>query len=156
MNKTSVLGIVAFLLGVIYSYQAYNLPKASIGNAWAPIYFPLGLGVLMAIVGVFLMIQGWVKEGIHLNLSKDKFKLSYTVKLIIYTSVISILYAILFDRIGYVLSTTLFMGAILFVVNGYKQWKINLLVSFGFSLIIYLAFSKLLGIILPMTPFISF
>ena len=158
MNRSALTGIIAMLLGVIYTYQAYHLPRATVGNVMAPVYFPLGLGVLMFIFGLSIFIQTWIKAGI-MNASEKqekKWALSYTAKLITFTSVISILYAILFDIIGYVFSTILFLGAMLFVINGVKQWKVNAIVSITFALSIYLVFSKLLGIYLPRIPWIEF
>lgn len=159
MNRSALTGIIAMLLGVVYSYQAYHLPRATVGNVMAPVYFPLGLGVLMFIFGLAIFIQTWIKAGIINGSSEQqgkKWAFSYTAKLITFTSFISILYAILFDIIGYVFSTILFLGAILFVINGVKQWKVNAIVSVTFALTIYIVFSKLLGIYLPRMPWIEF
>jgi len=158
VNRSALTGLIAILLGIIYSYQSYHLPRAAIGKAMAPIYFPLGLGILMVIFGIILFTQTWFKYGIkfHTESTEKKPGLSYTTKLIMFTSTISIIYALLFDVLGYVLSTILFLGTILFVVNGKKQWKVNMLVSISFALAIYLVFSNLLGIVLPKMPFVNF
>lgn len=108
----------------------------------------------MTLFGVVLLIKGLI-ESKNQEAAKNKLSFSYTAKLITYTSIVSIIYALLFERIGYVLSTILFMGAILFVVNQ-KQWKTNLIVSITFSLVIYTVFSKFLGISLPIMPYIEF
>lgn len=158
MNRSVLTGIAAMILGSVYSYQSYQLPRATIGKEMAPLYFPLGLGLLMFIFGMILLIQAWSKGGMKRD-SVDREKsigFSYTAKLITFTSVISIIYALLFDVIGYVFSTILFLGAILFVINGKTQWKVNMIVSISFSLSIYIVFSKFLGIILPKMPFIGF
>jgi len=156
MSKTISTGLVALLFGIIYSFQAFQLPKATVGNALAPLYFPLGLGILMAIFGFILIVQDIMKNGIVIKKTNKTAKISYTAKMITYTSVISILYALIFDKVGYVISTILFMAAILFAINGKKQWKINMIVSISFALIIYISFSKLLGIILPPIPYLEF
>jgi putative tricarboxylic transport membrane protein len=62
------------------------------------------------------------------------------------------LYAAFFDKVGYVISTILFLEGELFLFNGLKNWKVNTMVSVIFSLVIYILFSKLLGVYLPMTP----
>lgn len=74
--------------------------------------------------------------------------------MIAYTCVVSIIYALLFERIGFVFSTFLFMQAVLMVVNGKMKWKTNTMVSAFFSIGIYVVFAKLFGISLPITPFI--
>ena len=158
MNRSVLTGIAAMILGSVYSYQSYQLPRATIGKEMAPLYFPLGLGLLMFIFGMILLIQAWSKGGMKRDAEdrEESIGFSYTAKLITFTSVISILYALLFDVIGYVFSTILFLGAILFVINGKTQWKVNMIVSISFSLSIYIVFSKFLGIILPKMPFIGF
>ncbi|MFV9510367.1 tripartite tricarboxylate transporter TctB family protein [Tepidibacillus sp. LV47] len=157
MNKSIITSIVAMVIGIVYSVQAYQLPRATVGSNMAPIYFPLGLGVFMFVFGMILFIRTVLKEGWKGKESITKEKgISYTAKLITFTSVVSIIYAFIFDLFGYVLSTIFFMGAILFVVNGKKQWKVNIIVSITFSLGIYIIFSKFLGIILPKIPFIEF
>ncbi len=144
------------LIGIVYSIQSYQLPRAAVGNIMAPVYFPLGLGILMFIFGLVVFVQTLVKEGWKDKNTEKQKGISYTTKLITYTSLISVIYALIFDKAGYVLSTIFFLGAILFVVNGKRQWKMNLIISISFSLGIYIIFSKLLGIILPQMPFIEF
>ena len=157
MNKNIISGIAAISMGLIYSIQSYHLPKATIGNPWAPIYFPLGIGILMVVFGSILLIQGLAQRKSHqIDGERKRLSFTYTAKLITYTSAISLIYALIFEPFGYVLSTIFFMGAILSAVNGLKQWKINLIISIGFSLSIYIVFSKFLGIILPPIPFIEF
>ena len=158
MNKTSIVGLFAIIIGIVYGFESYHLPKASIGKEWAPIYFPLGLGVLMVIFGIILFIQGVLNNKKSESDDKIEFKpsFSYSAKLITFTSLISIIYALLFERVGYIIATMIFLGSILFVVNGKKQWITNIIVSVGFSLVIYILFSKFLGISLPKTPYLEF
>lgn len=80
------------------------------------------------------------------------FTLDSNLKKIGLTCLFSILYAILFDKLGYVISTILFLQGVLFLFNGFKKWKTNTVVVLIFSLFIYILFSKLLGVYLPMTP----
>lgn len=155
MNKSALSGLIAFLLGVIYTYQSLQLPKATIGKAWAPIYFPLGLGILMTLFGLILLAQEIKRNGI-LKTNNEHKGISYTAKMIAYTSFISLIYAFLFDEIGYLLSTILFMGAMLNAINGLKKWRMNMIISISFALVIYITFSKFLGIILPPIPYIEF
>ena len=81
-----------------------------------------------------------------------KFTIDSNLKKIGLTCLFSILYALLFDKLGYVISTILFLEGELILFNDLKKWKINTLVAVIFSLFIYILFSKLLGVYLPMTP----
>ena len=153
MSPTLIAGIVSILVGVVYSIQAYSLPRATIGNPMAPVLFPLALGLIMTLCGIVLVVLELKKCGWQFSISKPS--LNYTGKLIAFTCIASIIYAFLFEEIGYVLSTFLFMEAILFAINGKEQWKINTIVSLCFSVGIYVIFSKLLGIVLPMMPILD-
>jgi putative tricarboxylic transport membrane protein len=86
--------------------------------------------------------------------NRDNSKKENTNKMIVLTCLACIIYAILFNRIGYVLSTIVFLEAMLLLFNGKKKWKTNTIVAVVFSVFIYIVFSKLLGVILPVMPFI--
>ncbi|MFZ5969641.1 MAG: tripartite tricarboxylate transporter TctB family protein [Bacillota bacterium] len=153
MNLSALTAIATLAVGIVYSIQSYNLPRATIGNPWAPVIFPLGLGVTMTVFGLILLLQS-VKNGDFKNSQNKEKGLTYTGKLIAFTCTVSIIYAMIFEKAGFVISTILFLGSILFAVNGKDQWKVNTLVAVSFSLGIYIVFSKLLGIILPPLPFL--
>lgn len=136
--------------------MSITLPNASIGNPIEPKIFPLLLGIGTTICGIILTIIEGRKKTAGKETKKENGKgLSHDSKLIIYTCVVALVYALLFEPIGYVLSTILFMGAMLFALNGKEKWKTNIIVSLGFSIGIYILFLKLLGIPLPVMPFIQ-
>ncbi len=158
MNYSALSGVVSVLVGIVYAIQSYNLPRAVIGKPMAPVMFPLGLGVLMIVFGAIQIVRS-VSIGEFAFVSEMKGKkpeLSYTAKIIAFTCSIAVIYALLFNRIGYVFSTIFFLGALLFAINGIQRWKTNLSVSILFSLSIYILFSKVLGLILPRMPYIGF
>ncbi|PRR80576.1 Tripartite tricarboxylate transporter TctB family protein [Clostridium liquoris] len=155
-NLSALSGIVSIILGIVYIIQTLALPRASIGSPMSPLYFPLGLGVSMVVLGIILVVQEALKGGLNGKArQKSDFRLNYTGKLIIFTCIISIIYAILYERAGFIISTIFFLEAILTAINGKDQWKINTIVAVCFSVGIYILFSKILGIILPITPIIN-
>jgi putative tricarboxylic transport membrane protein len=156
VNTGSITGIIAMAFGVIYSILAYNMERPSIGNPLEPMLFPLILGIGVTICGIILFVQEVrKKEQKKVEKSSTKKGISYDTKLIIYTCAVSLIYALLFDEAGYVLSTTFFMGAMLFALNGKQQWKTNIAVALGFSISVYIVFSNFLAIPLPMMPFLE-
>ncbi|MBN2656092.1 MAG: tripartite tricarboxylate transporter TctB family protein [Spirochaetales bacterium] len=151
MNISILSGILALLIGLIYTAMTFLLPDAPIGRPMEPKIFPMTLGFLMIILSSVMLFQEMRKT------KKDErpagtFTIDTNLKNIGLTCLFSILYAILFDKLGYVISTLLFLEGELFLFNGAGKWKINTVVSVVFSLIIYILFSKLLGVYLPMTP----
>jgi putative tricarboxylic transport membrane protein len=154
--KVGVLsGIITIVFGIAYTLMAYNLPKAAIGNPMAPAIFPLILGVIMSILGVCLFVSEVRKHETEMKREgqpESPKGLKRETKLIILTCTAAVAYALLFGKIGYVLSTSLFMGILLFALNGKLKWKSNIVIAVGFSVAIYLIFQKLLNIPLPVIP----
>ncbi|WP_250543369.1 tripartite tricarboxylate transporter TctB family protein, partial [Staphylococcus pseudoxylosus] len=60
-----------------------------------------------------------------------------------------IIYAFIFEPFGFLISTILFLGCIMFLINGYKRWLQNILVTVIFSGIAWYTFSQLLDVSLP-------
>ncbi|MCX7827764.1 MAG: tripartite tricarboxylate transporter TctB family protein [Thermanaerothrix sp.] len=149
MRPNLWVGSAAILIGVVYTIQAFMLPKAMVGNPWAPLYFPIGLGLLMVALGGILVLlevrKGLKPSGgtsmVHFNPS--------SLRLIAGTSAACVVYAAMFERIGFVPSTALFLGAMLFMVNGIKSWKLNLVISAAFTAGAWYTFVKLFQINLP-------
>lgn len=154
MNLSVLAGVFTTILGVFYTIQAVILPEASIGNPLAPKVFPLGVGILIIFFGVTLLVKEIKKSGFKLTVSKNEADKG-NVKLIAYISMICILYGLIFRRLGYVISTIIFLEIILFLFNGKEKWKINTIVAVSFSVLIYVVFSMFLGVTLPPIPFIN-
>ncbi len=145
--------LLFFALGIIYTTATVMLPDASVGRPFEPKIFPLMLGILLIILSLSLMIKEMAalknrKETSH----KEPFYKEVGFRNILLTCGVSVLYALLFDKLGYFLSTVLFLELELILFNSLKNWKINTIVSVVFSLFIYIVFSKVLGVYLPMTP----
>lgn len=159
MNINKLTGITVTAVGAIYTGLAFTLPRASVGKPLDPIIFPLFLGIGMTLCGILMLATtGKEKDAKESKqIKKPTLKgISIDSKLIIFTCVMGILYGILFEPLGYVLSTIIFMGGLLFAINdGLKKWKTNILVAVGFSVVVYVLFSYLLNIPLPMMPFLE-
>lgn len=140
-------GIISIIVGVFYMIGVYLVPVASIGSPYAPIYFPTGLGVGMIVLGIIVLLR-------EKKFSIEKYKSDKTIPMIFKTAVIIIIYALLFNPLGYVLSTMVFMFMMLYLFNGKKNMARTLIVTVLFSVLVYVAFSKILGVYLPVMPFI--
>lgn len=157
MTITTITGIVSILLGVVYTAQAWVLPRATIGNPLGPILFPLILGVGITVLGALLLVQEHLRvKGLPAD---GKASVSFTLtvfgKSIAIVTGFCVLYVVLFERLGYVLSTFLFLGSVLFLFNGKGRWKITLIVATCFSVGVYVLFGSVLGIQLPRMPVIG-
>lgn len=140
--------IFLILLSCSFLIGSFNLPKANLGNPNGPLYFPIGLSVLLLIFSVLYLFQ----ELKTLNKENKKIQQMLsgrTPKLIGLTVLLGVGYSLIFEQIGFLFSTVLFLGALLFVVNGKRKWKANILVTICFSFLSWYAFSVLLGVSLP-------
>lgn len=149
MRPNALVGFTALFLGVVYAIQAFNLPKAMIGNPWAPVYFPIGLGILMAALGLLQVVLEARKGLTNLEgVKRPKFQAS-SLKLIFGAAALCVLYAIIFERLGFIISTLVFLGSLLFLINGARAWKLNTGLTLGFTFGAWYTFVKLFQINLP-------
>lgn len=154
MTINVVTGILSFLIGIGYSYMAWTLPRATIGNPIAPSIFPLILGGGMTLMGILLLIQEKMRA-FNNERKPVSFALTHYGKSIAEVTLLCVLYAFFFERIGYLLSTFLFLMVVLYLFNGKERWKSILGISLGFSVGVYLLFGEVLSIQLPRMPFLG-
>lgn len=149
MTINLVTSIITIAVGLTYMIMALNFPNATVGRPLEPKIFPVILGIAMTILGFALLIDELIKN----SKSKDKetIKLSFgnNGKKIAITVINAIAYALLFNILGYVLSTIIFLEVELLIFGGLKSWKISTIVSVIFSIIAFLIFNTLLGLYLP-------
>lgn len=159
MDFNVIVGLGTLLFGVIYTTASFNLDRATIGNPMEPLLFPIMLGVGMIICGIILVITA--VTAIKKDPTKfKKFKFERTAEgkipkdriLIVLTCFAGFIYAVIFEKLGYVISTILFLGFMLFLFRGKSKWLSNIIIAAAFSVSIYLLFTKMLTIPLPMMP----
>ncbi len=150
-NFDALTGFVSLVFGLAYAFMVSQTPKANFGDPNAHLYFPYGIAFLFIILGLLLLIKGGIKPSINAVkslLNEDAVK-KQDRKRVLYTCILSLGYALGFEHLGYVLSTSIFMFLVLALMNGLKAWKINITISLLFSFTVFLIFSKFLGISLP-------
>ncbi len=154
-NWDAFTGLFSIAFGLIYGGYAYVMPRPMFGNPMDPVYFPLGVAAVALIVGICLLIKSDFKASLTAlsNLLNEDDAKKGDRKKILYTCLISIGYAVLFDPLGYVISTFLFMTAMLTITSGFKAWKTSITVGLIFSVSVYFIFAELLAVSLPALPF---
>ncbi len=149
MTINLVSSIIAIAVGLTYMIMALNFPNATVGRPLEPKIFPVILGIAMTILGFALLIDELIKNS--KSKEKETIKLSFgnNGKKIAITIVNAIIYALLFNILGYILSTIIFLEIELLIFGGLKSWKVSTIVSVIFSIIAFLIFNTLLGLYLP-------
>ena len=150
MTITMISGVVALGIGITFTMMAFRLPDASIGIPFAPRVFPAGLGILMTILAILQTAKEMIRIR-RVEKTTTRGRDPYLRKILL-SCVCAFVYAMLFERIGYVLSTVFFLEAELWLFNGRENWKTNTLVAVIFSVAVYVLFSQALGVYLPRTP----
>lgn len=153
MRPNAWVGLVALIMGIVYGVQALGLPKARIGNPMAPLYFPMGLAALMIFLGALTFYIEF-RKGLNSDDKSKRPQFNFkSMKLILYVIVLCLIYTLLFDRIGFVFSTLLFLIAMLAVINNGKGKLLqNAVITVVFSFGMWYVFAKLFQISLPISP----
>lgn len=151
MTINLVTSIITIAVGLTYMIMAFNFPDATIGRPMEPKIFPIMLGIVLTILGLALLIEELIKNSKNKDANKETIKLSFgnNGKKIAITIVNAIIYALLFNILGYILSTIIFLEIELLIFGGLKSWKVSTIVSVIFSIIAFLIFNTLLGLYLP-------
>ena len=158
MTINLITGIAAVVLGVVYTLMSYLMPRASFGDPSGHIVFPLIVGFIMTTLGLVLSVVELRK--LPNAKASDKVTLPKTLsrygKEIAFTIAASAVYALIFEHVGYVIATILYLGSILFLINqGKKSVATNVIVAVAFSVGVYALFAYVLGIQLPSMPFLD-
>ncbi|MDE0582666.1 tripartite tricarboxylate transporter TctB family protein [Planococcus sp. A6] len=138
------LGLLIFIVAAVYLYLSFQLPNYE----YAPIdadVIPKGLGILLLVLSVFLFFSRVVEtdaEKAKRNIPKKELGVIAAVFAMIFV------YILLFEAIGFIITTTLFIFFCSWFL-GYRAWKTNILVSLLFPIVMYAIFVFALGIVLP-------
>jgi len=149
-----VMSLVMTAIGFIYTFSTFALPDARIGIPYEPKVFPGVLGICLIAMGFVLIIQEMskLKKTQQTDAAKGKFKFDANSRNIAFTILNGLLYALLFNPLGYVFSTIVFLEIQLYIFRGLKPWKNSTIVAVVFAVVAYILFTSL-GIYLPTSPF---
>jgi putative tricarboxylic transport membrane protein len=152
-----MLAAFIIVLSGIYIYAAYRLPSLDIGDPLGPKIFPYLIGALAILSAIWLVVETATRERLAKTKASPESAGPATLHRPLAVAAVlgwMLLFYILFERLGFVIACAGFlMGLTTFFNRG--RWLTNILVSLGFPLGVYIAFTKILGITLP-TGFLPF
>ncbi|MGY4690631.1 tripartite tricarboxylate transporter TctB family protein [Salibacterium sp. K-3] len=143
-----VLPTILITAGIVYLILTLQLPLSKTGNPHGPQYFPALIGIFLVIISLVYFAQEWKKRKEKLEELKGLLT-GRTPYLIVSSLVLILIYTFLFERIGFLFSTMIFLTALLFVVNGRNEWIKNVAVGVIFSIVSWYSFAHLLQVSLP-------
>lgn len=143
--------IILLLLGAIITWESFNL---GIGKwtAPGPGFFPFGAGLSLACVAIGIFVATILKREEILD-GKRKFWASPESRKCVFVVFMSLIfYNILWTKLGFFLTTFIFVGFLFWIV-GKRRWWVIVTGSALTSFISYLIFQHFLGSQLPIGLF---
>ncbi len=148
MTKDTLTGIIAVLVGAVYTVTALLLPEMRMGDRLGPKIFPLVVGIGSILAGLVLIL-GDRKPGKQSKKADFGFIEHKDIWLkILLTTVVGIVYGLVMDTLGFLIPTTLFMIFITTLINKGRLVQ-NAILSLAFSVITYGVFAVALQLSLP-------
>jgi putative tricarboxylic transport membrane protein len=151
MTDRIILACILVLAG-IYFWATTQIPTLEIGDPLGPKAFPRLLGVGLLITAAMLLgeiiTNRKAEQGAKASSAADA-KEEGNAKVVVAAVVATAIFFVLFEPVGYVISTTLYLIAMTYVFHKKGIWMTNLLTSVIYGIGSYYAFTQLLGVNLP-------
>lgn len=137
-----IWGIVILIFGGAYLVEGVRIPPAAFGDPLGPRIFPTILGASMAACGAFLAIRPEPPGSQPILVRRSFFQ-------VLVLCAVLILYAISLPWLGYLLATFLLVWMAARIM-GERSFIKGLVVSAVFSAAVFLLFTRVLTIPLPL------
>ncbi|KJS87324.1 MAG: hypothetical protein JM58_04565 [Peptococcaceae bacterium BICA1-8] len=147
-----IVGIASILLGIFILLQSAELiarVKMSIDPA-GPAALPNLMAYIMIAIGIIHLVGAWhANRVIEEKQSKSVKEFVEQYKAVVYVTLVSIIYAVFLESIGYLILTPLLIGSLLWIVKMRNFGKISQ-VSIFMTIILFTIFKFGLKVKLPL------
>jgi putative tricarboxylic transport membrane protein len=146
-NKTfdTLAGCVFLIVGMFFITASMGISKSSYGSNVGPNIFPLGLGAILVMLSLIVIYKA---RGYQV-LPQEKERRDY--KRFVLVLAATFIYILLFEPLGYVISTFLYLTLFFQVMERNKLLYAILIAAF-FSLVVYTVYVIVLQGTLPPFP----
>jgi putative tricarboxylic transport membrane protein len=147
MNKKfdRLAAIIFLMTGLTFIIESRNIATTAYGSVVGPNVFPFILGCILSLLSCRLFYETFSYK------QKESGSVQYNYKQFIIILVSAILYALLLEKIGFIISSFLFL-VICFQTLERGNWFKSLSISLGYSFIVYFVFVDVLKGTLPRWP----
>lgn len=144
MNKKfdRIAAIIFLLTGITFIIESRNIAATAYGSVVGPNVFPFILGCILSLLSCRLFYETFSYQE---NKSEP---IQYHYKKFFIVLISAILYALLLEKIGFVISSFLFL-IVCFQTMERGNWIKSISISLGYSFIIYFIFVTVLKGTLP-------
>jgi putative tricarboxylic transport membrane protein len=149
MMVDRVIFVCILILAAVYFYATAQIPSLDIGDPLGPRAFPRLLGIGLLATAGMLFMEMWKAKKAGEPKDEGREPHDYHHYVIVGAAVVwTGLYFAVFEWLGYILSTAVYLIVLTAYFNRGK-WTANVLTSVLFCIGGYLMFSKLLEVNLP-------
>lgn len=139
----------AFALAALYLYATEQFPALQVSDPLGPKAFPRLLGAGLLLAAVALLVETFASRRRAVRVAEgrtgaDRGPYGLVVAVVVWIA----LYVAAFEPLGYALSTTLFLAALMSYFRP-RRWTGNLITAVLYSFASYWMFSRLLAVSLP-------
>lgn len=147
MTKDRYVGIFAVLVGLFYLVSAITIPVLDVSDRIGPRTFPILVSIMVILCGALLLFKD-IK-----STKRKAFSWQFIAEKDIWLRVAltiagGIVYGMVLDWLGYVITTFIFMVYVFSYINIGKHMK-NIFIAFAFSTLSYTVFAIILKLSLP-------
>ncbi|MBR6026134.1 MAG: tripartite tricarboxylate transporter TctB family protein [Neisseriaceae bacterium] len=149
MSLSVISSFLLTVLGIVYALATFTMSNAPFGRAYEPKIFPAILAFFLIVCGAILFVKE-LKEHLEKKQNEDTGSISkqYLIQILL-TIANGVIYTLIFNKIGYVFSTIIFLILQFLIFGGVKNLKYGVIVAVVFAVAVYYIFNGLLGISLP-------
>ena len=149
MKSDRIVIAFAVLLAAVYAYATEQIPTLEIGD-------PMGAKAIPRLLTVALLVSAgllWLESRLTAKNAAPTESAEpaevWRYRRVIFVAVVwTVLYFVVFEPLGYAISTSIYLLALMAYFNR-GRWVMNVLSAVLFSLGSYLAFTRLFGSTLP-------
>jgi putative tricarboxylic transport membrane protein len=145
------LAICTVIGAVVYLYADSKLPQLQVGDPMGPQVFPALIGIGLLASGLLLMAESWRKKTSRKRAAGEAPPLDSAGRhqlILAGMALWTALYYLAFEPAGYLVSTLVYMFALLACFNR-GRWWVNAACAVGFTLASYAVFTRFLQVNLP-------
>lgn len=134
-------GLGLFAIGLYAAFQAMDYEFGRL-TSMGPGYFPVGLGLLLAVLGLAIAVPAFFREGEPLPVEWRTFAL-VVGSLLVFAAALKLVGLVAATVLAVVVST---------LADRETRWKGRLLIACGVAFVTYLVFAVGLSMVLPIWP----
>ena len=143
MMTDRVIFVCTLIIAAVYFYATTLIPSLEIGDPLGPKAFPRLLGGFLLVSAGLLFLEIWKERKQRTpQIDSDEAGIWRHGWVIVGVSVWTGIYYLAFERLGYILATTVYLLALMAWFNRGK-WVANFLTAALFGVLSYLMFVKL-------------